>query len=118
MGNCIEKLLKKSIFKYKTLQNILMLKFHREILKNFEELKGKAKVIVYGSVAKGNYRLDSDIDVAVISKDKKVKKIAERIADKVYLKYGKIVSIKFLVPEDLKRRSAFIEEIKSGRRIV
>ncbi len=95
-----------------------MLKIHREILENFKELKGRAKVVVYGSVAKGNYRLDSDIDVAVISEDKRVKELAEKIADKIYLKYGKVVSIKFLLPKDLEKESAFIKEIKSGRRVV
>ncbi len=69
-------------------------------------------------MAKNSYRLDSDIDLAVISKDKSVRKLAEEIADKVYLKYGKVVSIKFLSPEDLRKESSFIEEVNSGRRIV
>jgi len=29
----------------------------------------KAKITLFGSVAKGNYRLDSDIDLAIITKD-------------------------------------------------
>ena len=43
-----------------------MLKIHEKILGEFGAVGKGAKVIVFGSVAKGNYRLDSDIDIAVI----------------------------------------------------
>ena len=90
-----------------------MLRFHREILEEFKSLN--AKVILYGSVAKGNYRLDSDIDIAVITANKKVKELAEKIADKIYLKTGKLVSLKFPSPKDFEKETSFIKEIKSGK---
>ncbi len=56
----------------------------RETLKKFKkkvlnELKGKVHaIIVYGSLARGEYTKDSDIDVLVIGKDKKDwKKVSE-----------------------------------------
>lgn len=90
-----------------------MLRFHKEILDEFKRLK--AKVIVYGSVVRGDYRLDSDIDIAVVTEDEKVKKLAERIADEIYFKRGKLVTLKFLSEEDFKKSSPLIEEIKSGK---
>ncbi len=95
-----------------------MLRVHREILNEFKKLKGKASVIAYGSVVKGSYRLDSDIDIAVITKSNQARKLAEKIADKILLKYGKVVSLKFLTKEDLKKQSTFVKEVLSGRRIV
>jgi len=35
-----------------------------------EFLPLKAKIILFGSVARGDYRCDSDIDIAIISKRK------------------------------------------------
>jgi predicted nucleotidyltransferase len=60
-----------------------MLKFHEEILKEFEPVGKKAKIILFGSIARGNYRLDSDIDLAIITKDKKLVELAQSIADKI-----------------------------------
>ena len=36
-----------------------MSKFHKEILKQFKPVGKHAKIILFGSLAKGNYRLDS-----------------------------------------------------------
>jgi predicted nucleotidyltransferase len=47
-----------------------MLRIHKEILKEFQPVGKKAKIILFGSIAKGNYRLDSDIDLAIITRDK------------------------------------------------
>ena len=94
-----------------------MLRFHREILNEFRRLRN-AKVYVYGSVARGNYRLDSDIDLAIVTNDNKVKKLAEEIADKVLIKYGKVVSLKFITPKRFNSCDPFIEEVKKGRRFV
>jgi len=44
-----------------------MLKFHEEILKEFEPVGEKAKIMLFGYIARGNYRLDSDIDLAIIT---------------------------------------------------
>jgi len=47
-----------------------MLKFHLEILKEFEPVGKRAKIILFSSLARGNYRLDSDIDLAIITREK------------------------------------------------
>jgi len=93
-----------------------MLKFQREILKEFEPLKKKKiKIILFGSVAKGNYKLDSDIDLAIISDKEEIKKEAEEIADKILFKYGKVVSLKFLSKSELNKKTPFIKEVLKGK---
>jgi predicted nucleotidyltransferase len=75
----------------------------------------KAKIILFGSVARDNYRLDSDIDLAIITKDKKLMELAQSIADKILIEHGKLVSIKFIDEEELKRRkSPLIDQIEKG----
>jgi predicted nucleotidyltransferase len=92
-----------------------MLKFHKEILKEFEPVGKHAKIILFGSLARGDYRLDSDIDLVVITKDKSLTKLSSSIADKILAEYGKLVSLKFISEEDLvKKKTALINEIKSG----
>jgi len=92
-----------------------MLKIHEEILKEFEPVGKKAKIILFGSVARGNYRLDSDIDLAIITKDKNLIELAQFIADKILAEHGKLVSIKFINEGELERRkSPLIDEIKRG----
>jgi len=96
-----------------------MLKFHRDILKEFEPVGRRAKVILFGSVARGDYRLDSDIDLAIITDEEDLKKVSSSIADEILVKYGKVVSLKFVREEDFTKRNndPFIEEIKKGKMI-
>jgi len=92
-----------------------MLKFHKEILKEFEPVGKKAKIILFGSLATGNYRLDSDIDLAIITKDKNLMELASSIADKILAEYGKLVSLKFISEKDFEEeKNPFIKEIKNG----
>lgn len=92
-----------------------MLKFHLEILKEFEPVGKRAKIVLFGSLARGNYRLDSDIDLAIITKDKKLTKLASSIADKILAEYGKVVSLKFIEDKDFEEeRNPLVEEIKKG----
>lgn len=67
-----------------------MLKVHKDILEEFREVGKKAKVILFGSVSKGNYRTDSDMDIAIITDDKSVIKKSGEIADEMLWKYGKL----------------------------
>ena len=94
-----------------------MLKFHREILKEFEPIGKRAKVILFGSVARGDYRLDSDIDLAIITDEEDLKKISSSIADRILMKYGRVVSLKFIREEDFAkgRKDSFIEKVRNGR---
>jgi predicted nucleotidyltransferase len=92
-----------------------MLKFHKEILKQFEPVGKKAKIILFGSLAKGNYRLDSDIDLAIITKDKNLMKLASSIADKILTEHGKLVTLKFINEKELEEgKNPLISEIKKG----
>jgi len=94
-----------------------MLKFHRDILKEFEPVGRRAKVILFGSLVRGDYRLDSDIDLAIITDQEDLKKISSSIADEILVKYGKVVSLKFIKEADFAKRKnePFIEEVKKGR---
>jgi len=92
-----------------------MLKFHKELLKRFAPVGKHAKIILFGSLAKGSYRLDSDIDLAIVTEDKNLMKLASSIADDILAQYGKVVVLKFVRKEDLeKRKSPLIEEIRKG----
>jgi predicted nucleotidyltransferase len=92
-----------------------MLKFHKEILKEFEPVGKHAKIILFGSLARGNYRLDSDIDLAIVTKDGYLKKLASSIADRILIENGKLVSLKFIEEKELeKRKNTLIDEIKKG----
>ncbi len=92
-----------------------MLKYHREILREFMPLRKRARIILFGSVARGNYRHDSDIDVAIITDDEKIKKEAQKIADRILIKYGKVVSLKFISPRKMREKhDPFIKEIDRG----
>lgn len=92
-----------------------MLKFHREILKKFEPVGNHAKIILFGSLARGDYRLNSDVDLAIITKDKKLMELASSIADKILAEQGKLVTIKFINEKELEKgESPIIDEIKKG----
>lgn len=96
-----------------------MLKLHRDILQEFGGIGKKSKIILFGSVARGNYRLDSDIDLAVVTDDEKVREESRKIADGVLAKYGKIVSIKYFNTRDFtekkKRKDRFVTEVLKGK---
>jgi len=96
-----------------------MLKFHKDILKEFEPVGKRAKIILFGSVARGDYGLDSDIDLAIITDEEDLKKVSSSIADRILVKYGKVVSLKFVREEDFvkKKNDPFIEEVKKGKMI-
>jgi predicted nucleotidyltransferase len=92
-----------------------MLKYHKEILKEFEPVGKHAKIILFGSLAKGGYRLDSDIDLAIITEDKDLMELASSIADRILTKYGKLVSLKFISEKELNEgKTPFMNEIKRG----
>jgi len=96
-----------------------MLKFHKDILKEFEPVGRRAKVILFGSLVRGDYRLDSDIDLAIITDDEELMKVSSSIADGILVKYGKVVSLRFIREEDFvgRKMDPFIEEVRRGRMI-
>jgi predicted nucleotidyltransferase len=92
-----------------------MLKFHLDILKEFEPVGRKAKIILFGSLARGDYRLNSDIDLAVITRDEGLMKLSSSIADRILVEYGKLVSLKFIDEKDFdKGKTPLKDEIKRG----
>jgi len=94
-----------------------MLKVHRDILKEFEPIGKRAKVILFGSLVRGDYRLDSDIDLAIITDNEDLMKVSSSIADRILVKYGKVVSLKFIREEDFVKRKwdPFIEGLRKGK---
>ncbi len=92
-----------------------MLEFHRQILKQFEPVGRNAKITLFGSLAKGNYRLGSDIDLAIVTKDRRVMRWASKIADKILAEQGKLITLKFIAEEELEKgKNPIIEEIRKG----
>lgn len=96
-----------------------MLKIHEKIVDEFAKLGKGTKVIVFGSIARGNYRLDSDIDIAIITNNKKVREKSSRIADSILTKYGKVVSVKYFTNKEFlekqRQRNPFVMEITKGK---
>lgn len=92
-----------------------MLEVHRKILSDFKEIGKRAKVILFGSLARGDYRLDSDIDLAVVTEKEQLKKRAAVIADEALFEYGKVVSLTFLSKSEMQRESPFAQAIKEGK---
>lgn len=92
------------------------MRLYERIFKEFGKLKNKGKLILYGSVAEGKSRFDSDIDIAAISNNKKFFEEVENIADKILFKYGKVVSIiKFSFEEFNRNEEPIIKKIKKGK---
>jgi len=92
-----------------------MLKFHLDILKEFEPVGRQAKIILFGSLARGDYRLDSDIDLAVITRDESLMKLSSSIADRILVEYGKLVSLKFIDEKEFEKgKTPLKDEIKRG----
>jgi len=91
-----------------------MLEYYENLLKNFKNVPGI--VIVYGSVAREQSRPDSDIDVAVFSYDKQAKIMADKIADNILFKTGKVVSIFWYNINDFKSRinEPFFQDVLKG----
>lgn len=91
-----------------------MLKLYKNILRPFERLD--ASVILFGSVASGKSRIDSDIDIAVVTNNKRVKEQARSIADKILFDTGKVVSLVFFTEEEIRKRIdyPFEKEVLAG----
>lgn len=74
------------------------------------------KIFVFGSVAKGTARADSDIDVAVITAKKDIKQelIATKITDELLEKFKRPIQIHYFTNDEFKTSSSsLIEEIKN-----
>lgn len=93
-----------------------------ELAKEFAKtLKDVEKVILYGSVARGEEKEESDVDILILSRDKlKTKdKVIERAMD-ILLDTGTYISVKVISPSEFERlrNTHFISQIeKEGEEI-
>jgi len=87
-----------------------------ELAKEFaKSLKDVEKIILFGSVARGEDKEDSDVDILIISrnklktKDKVIGKAMDILLDK-----GAYISIKVFTPQEFERlkNTHFISQIK------
>jgi len=96
---------------------MLTQKLIRKLLEEFIEACKKApssivKVILFGSVARGDFYIDSDIDILVISKNlKEAKNFFGKIADDLFLKYFVPISIVYVEPDRLLMNDRFIQGV-------
>lgn len=60
-----------------------MLKFDRDILEELEPVGRRAKVMLFGSVARDDYGLDSGIGLAIVTNEEDLKKTSSPIADEI-----------------------------------
>ncbi len=92
-----------------------MIKKYIKILDEFRAISGDGKLILFGSVLKGNSRFDSDIDIAIISNDRDFISKVEEVADRILFKYGKVVSlVRFSKEEFKEKKEPIIREIEKG----
>ena len=73
------------------------------------------RVILFGSVARGDFKPHSDIDIAVIYSDdlREAKKFSEKIADSVYLEFSIPITIIYISKEDFNsNKTSLIKTIK------
>ena len=75
-------------------------------------------IILFGSVARGEGKEDSDVDILVIWKGDKLEgwDALEDIAMDILLEYGQLISIKIIYPQEylgmVNMGSSFIQNIK------
>lgn len=68
-------------------------------------------VAVYGSVAKGNAREESDIDVLILT-EKNIEKIEKKFGAKMYK--GKMVMCQVFTPEQFAGTGKFVQQVSNG----
>jgi len=72
------------------------------------------KIILFGSHARGDYGEDSDIDLLVIVKDRKIEYELRKLVYSFIPKVGKLISVKIIESEDYRRLkdTSFIRSIE------
>lgn len=94
---------------------------HQAVLDNFvkevKKLGAVQKVILFGSVARGEEKLISDIDVAVIitKKDKTVENYLTEIVDKILKSAQMRIVPLTLTQDEIKQNKQFAKELEKGR---
>ncbi|MEW5760368.1 MAG: nucleotidyltransferase domain-containing protein [Candidatus Thermoplasmatota archaeon] len=123
IGHSIVCLLNKSSPFLNEVKKALRLKLtpHESAVDNFvKEIKKfdkVQKIILFGSVARGEAKLTSDIDIAVIvaKKDKNVENDVTRIVDKILTSAQMRIVALTLTQNEIKQNKQFAEELKKGK---
>ena len=105
----------KSIFSEE--ENLIFYDFGNLVRTIIKGTKLVKKAVLYGSVAAGNERADSDIDLLLIvtKKDKKLEEISNNLRESVLRNYGNMLSILIFTEEEWKKASKQLrEEVEGG----
>lgn len=85
----------------------------REIINKLKKIEEVQEIILFGSLAKGEHRPNSDIDIAVFLSSKESAKVVGGIADELYAEFGiPITIIKFVYNHIPKIMIPLLEEIR------
>lgn len=88
-----------------------------ELLKRVKRIRGIEKVILFGSVAKGEEKLSSDVDILLLVKEKtgKLEREVTDIADSV-IRDSKIVIVPLILSfKELNENKQFRSELERGK---
>jgi len=74
-------------------------------------------LILFGSVARNDFDLDSDIDIMVVSTDpEESKQYFRAVVDELFLRYSVPISVIYVRPERLEKKDTFIQNVlKEGK---
>jgi predicted nucleotidyltransferase len=76
-------------------------------------------VAIFGSIAKGNEESRSDIDLLIITKDKKkAEDGVSKLQGEIVGKYGNPISPHIMLPEEFKKESGFRKDVLSYHMVV
>jgi len=79
-------------------------------------------IILYGSIARGNFGRESDIDLILISKEKKLTEKAYEIGYDVDIKNNTVTSILIYSPEEMRKKielgSPYIRNVINEGKII
>jgi len=79
--------------------------FVREVRKRYGDRV--RRIILFGSVARGDFHKESDIDVLVIADGVKLKEVSS-ITTKILLKYGEVISPVVRTEKEFQERRTFM----------
>ncbi len=60
-------------------------------------------------------RVDSDIDIAIVTDKKEVREVAESIADEILFKFGKVVSIVYFSEKEFEEGKEPLIKVIKGK---
>lgn len=87
----------------------------REYVRQIFEMIDVSSVYVFGSIVKGSYREDSDIDIAIITKkdiSAKERIMLEKIGERVEKRFGREIQPHFFTEKEFKGEGGVVEQIK------